>query len=117
MATHSGDSIIDACLAGITAAEYGADARPYMARAVDRCRQLAGGGSSSYASTIHTAVYGDDVRAAFESGIRNCYSARGISPSGSADSALTRFRTCQTGEEMKSCMLTAIQLCCQEIRR
>ena len=132
MAIYNGttnDTVLNSYLAAIRSAEYGKDARSGMAASVERCYQLAvikAGGArngitsahiAEHSALIRSAVFGEEVRDALKMGLQLVYSARGVSPSSTANSIFDQLIYAQTGEDLKNNILMSIVRCCQEVNR
>lgn len=127
--TPVNDGTLENYMTAIRTAEYGKDARSPMAQALMRCYNLAivkAGGPqngvttnavNTHANRIRNAVFGEEVRDALKMGLQLVYSARGITPSSSANNVFTRLIEAQTGEELKNGILESIAVCCREVNR
>ena len=125
----TGDNVLDSYLSAIRSAEYGKDARSPMAASVIRCYDLAiikAGGPKNgvtlasiqvHTNRIQNAVFGEEVRDALKMGLQLVYSARGVSPSATANSIFNNLIYAQTGEDLKNGILQSIVRCCQEVNR
>ena len=122
------DSILNGYLAALKSAEFGSEARPLLANAVERCYYLAvlKAGSAKNGVTrsvidvhinrIKNAVYGEEVRDALKTGLTLCYSARGISLSSTENGYLTAMINAQLAEDLMNGFLRSIARCCQDVR-
>lgn len=124
----SSDSLLNGYLSSIWSAETGKDARASMAGALERLYTivLIKVGSPrngitkadilEHVDRIRNAVFGEEVRDAFKTGIQLCYSARGITMSSNEQSFLDSLIESQLGEDLKNAILKSIVQCCQDVK-
>ena len=124
MATTA-DAQLNGYLSTIAAAKYGKDARAAMANAIQRCYVVAKirSGSaivSQSAITEHTdrirnAVFGEEVRDAFQSGILLCYTERGKPVSSPQNLFLSSFMMAKKGVDLKTYINSVLVRCYNDV--